>query len=188
MEKGSFHWNNLYLSWYCYTLIIGLGSEAHVRDTCRAGGSTVVMSRPSQGNWERGPGGDFLWAGLGRRHGFDSLHFLSFWHCDFLMADWSLTNFLFCGATSCPLCFGKQKCQEAAKERGSCVNSVEMAIDPEARDSGPESEVKNNHRCLWKTLQFFQRPWACRSHVDWGLRFLSFNLVQVELYNFSIIF
>ena len=141
MEKGSFHWNKPYLSWCCYILIIGLGSVVHVRDTSRAGGGTVVMSQPSQGKWERGLGEtscELAWGEIP--------HFLSFWHCDFLMADWSLTNLLFCGTTSCSLRFGKQKCQEAAKERGSCVNSVEMAIVLEAWDSGLESEVRNNHR------------------------------------------
>lgn len=147
MEKGSFHWNNSYLSWHCYTSIIGLGSEVHWETLA---GQVGVLS------WCHGwPRGSKRW-GQERTScelaWGEILHFLSFWHCDFLMADWSFTNFLFCGTTSCSLCLGKRKCQEAAKERGSCMNTVQMAISPEARDSGLESEVKNGHQGLWRTL------------------------------------
>ena len=165
MGEGSFHWDSSYLSWHSYTSITGLGSE--VRWETPAGQVGVLSwARGSKSRGQERASCELAWGEI--------LHFLSFWHCDFLMADWSFTDFLFCGTTSCSLCFGKQKCPEAAKERQLHEHCSDGS---QPRSPGRWSGVRGENQpsgLVNDTLQFLQRPWACQGHVDQGLRFLSF--------------
>ena len=107
MGEGSFHWDSSYLSWHSYTSITGLGSE--VRWETPAGQVGVLSwARGSKSRGQERASCELAWGEI--------LHFLSFWHCDFLMADWSFTDFLFCGTTSCSLCFGKQVSGSSQRE------------------------------------------------------------------------
>lgn len=179
--KGSFHWNGLCLTWYCYPLNIsaagvGLGWD-RLCERCPHPGQASVLSWvvPQPGVKKRGARGRHPGNWLGEKYlhisaSFDILSFL--WQTEALL----ISCYVGQPCVSCALeskSVGKQP-----KRVAVAWNSVETAIGWEARDRSLESEVKNNHQDIEATfrdtLQSFQRPWAHWSHIDCSLRFLLF--------------
>lgn len=146
MGKGSFHWNSSCLSWHCYTSIIGLGSE--VRWETPAGQVGVLSwchgwARGSKRQARRGL--PVSW--LGEKSSISCLF-------DTVIFSWQTEALLISCSAGQPRvrCVSESKSVRKQPKRGSCMNTVQMALSPEARGSGLESEVKTNHQGLWRTL------------------------------------